>query len=159
MKNPKKRCVVCHRWYEPDFRIGEDQLACDREKCRKERKADYDRQWREKNPGYQSGRAGKLRAWAAAYPGYWRHYRLTHPAYVEREREARGSRRKRQENAAKQVSMREIAVEKLRSIEAQASKSAAKQVLIHRRVNDIVEYLFWKEGAAKQVSTDKAASP
>ena len=158
MKNPKKRCVVCHRWYEPDFRIGEDQLACDREECKKERKAEYNRQWRKKNPGYGPGRA-QVREWAKAYPDYWRHYRKTHPAYVERERQARRSRRRRQKSAAKQVSMRQIAVEKLRSIEAQAPKSAANQVLIHRRVGAIVDYLLWKESAAKQVSTDLIPVP
>ena len=158
MHNPKKRCVVCHRWYEPDFRIGEDQLACYREECRKERKADYDRQWRKKNPGYGPGRA-QVRKWAKAYPDYWRHYRKTHPAYVQRERIGRRSRRQRLKSAAKQVLMRQIAVEKLRSIEAQAPKSAAKQVLIHRLLNGIVDYLLWKESAAKQVSTDSALSP
>ena len=158
MSNPKKRCVVCHRWYEPDFRIGEGQLACDREECRKERKAEYDRQWRKRNPGYGPGRA-QVRQWAKSYPNYWRQYRKTHPAYVERERMGRRSRRQRQKSAAKQVSMRQIAVEKLRSIQDLVPKNAAKQVLIHRRVGAIVDYLFWKEGAAKQVPTDLALFP
>ena len=100
-----------------------------------------------------------MRKWAKAYPDYWRHYRQTHPAYVERERIGRRSRRQRQKSAAKQVLMRQIAVEKLRSIEAQAPKNAAKQVLIHRRMNSIVDYLLWKECAAKQVSTDLVLSP
>ena len=151
-KNPKKRCVVCHVWYQPDFRVGEAQLTCAGEKCRKEQKAEVDRQWREDNPGYAGGRKGKLAAWAEAHPGYWRQYRKSHPEYVERERIGRRSRRQRQENAAKQVSMRQIAVEKLLSIQAQAPKSAAKQVLIHRRMGAIVDYLLWKESAAKQVS-------
>lgn len=60
---------------------------------------------------------------------------------------------------AKQVLMRQIAVEKLRSIEAQAPKTVAKQVLIHRWMDGIVDYLFWKEGVAKQVYTDWAAFP
>lgn len=155
-KNPKKRCVVCHWWYEPDFRIGEDQLACDREECRKKRKASYDRQWREKNPGYEAGRRVKLRAWAEAHPGYWQAYRAGHPEYAERERERMRSRRESLKTVAKQVSSRQIAVEKLRSIEALAPKSVAKQVSIHRWVDRIVDYLFWKEGVAKQVSIDPA---
>lgn len=159
MLNPKKRCVVCHRWYEPDPRIGEDQLACGREECRKERKAEYDREWRKKNPGYEAARKGKRRTWAKDYPHYWRHYRKTHPAYVEEERSGRRSRREKLKSAANQVTRRQIAVEKLRSIESQAPKSAANQVLINRRINGLVEYLFWKEGAANQVSTDLALSP
>ena len=157
--NFKKRCEVCHRWYEPDFRIGEDQLTCDREECRKERKAEYDRAWRKKNPGYEAARKGKRRDWAEAYPNYWRHYRLTHPAYVEGERRGRRARREKLKSAANQVSMRQIAVEKLRSIEAQAPKTAANQVLIHRRMDGIVDYLFWKEGVAKQVLIDPVCSP
>jgi hypothetical protein len=159
MLNPKKRCVVCHRWYEPDPRIGEDQLACGREECRKERKAEYDREWRKSNPGYGSGQKVKQQAWAKANPNYWRHYRKTHPDYVERERERMRSRREGLKSVAKQVLIRQIAVEKLRSIEAQAPKTVAKQVLIHRRMDGIVDYLFWKEGVAKQVSTDLALSP
>ena len=159
MHNPKKRCVVCHDWYRPNPRIGEDQLACDREECRKERKAEYDREWRKKNPGHEAGRRVKLKTWAAAHSGYWRRYRKTHPVYVERERERMRSRRKTLKSDAKQVSMRQIAVEKLLSIQAQAPKTVAKQVLIHRRVDGIVDYLFWKEGVAKQVSIDPAPLP
>jgi len=159
MNNPKKRCVICHRWYKPNPRIGEDQLACDREECRSERKAEYDRAWRKKNPGYEAGRKVKQQAWAKANPTYWQRYRKTHPDYVERERERMMSRRKALKSDAKQVSMRQIAVEKLRSIEAQALKTVAKQVSIRRRMDGIVDYLFWKEGVAKQVSTDLSPSP
>lgn len=159
MKNPKKDCAFCDRGYEPDPRTRKHQLACGREECRKERKAQADRAWRKKDPGYAAARKPKLRIWAAGYPAYWRHYRKTHPEYAERERERMKSCRRRLKSVAKHDARRVIAVEKLRNIQAQAPKTVAKQDAIVRRMDGIVDYLFWKEGVAKHDVTDLALSP
>jgi hypothetical protein len=45
---------------------------------------------------------------------------------------------------------RAIAVGKLRDILALTPDPAAKQDMILRRVDGLVDYLLWKEGAAKQ---------
>ena len=159
MTIPNKRCDFCHRWYEPDPRVGEDQVACQREACRKKRKARADRNWRIKHPGYGVKWKYKLREWAASYPDNWRHYRLTHPEYAERERKRMRSKRERLKIVAKQDARVQMAVEKLESIQAQTPKTVAKQDAIHRRVDGIVDYLFWKEGVAKPNATDLALSP
>lgn len=159
MNNPKKRCIFCHCWYRPDPRIGQEQLACWRAECRKERKAQADRNWRIKHPGYGSKWKYKLRAWAANYPSYWKHYRKTHPEYAERERKRMSSQRERLKTVAKEDAMRQIAVDKLRSIQAPLPKTVAKGDAIRRRVDGIVDYLFWKEGVAKPNATDLVMSP
>ena len=159
MTNPRKRCEFCHGWYAPDPRIGEGQLACGRAECGKKRKARADRNWRIKHPGYGVKWKYKLREWAADYPDYWKRYRKTHPEYVERERNRMRSRRERLKTVAKQDARRQISVEKLESIQAQAPKTVAKDDAIHHRVNGIVDYLFWKEGVAKPNATDLGAFP
>jgi hypothetical protein len=58
--------------------------------------------------------------------------------------------RQRAENVAKQDAVRKISVEKLESIRDSEADSVAKQDAVHRRVNGILDYLFWKENVAKQ---------
>ena len=111
-----KRCDFCHRWYAPDPRIGEDQVACQREECRKKRKARADRNWRIKHPGYGVKWKYKLREWAANYPDYWKHYRKTHPECADRERRRMRSKRERLKSVAKQDARRQIAVERLEGV-------------------------------------------
>ena len=59
------------------------------------------------------------------------------------------ARRARKGCAAKQTAIREIAVEKLRRIRSGEPEGAAKQTAIARRVEAVVEFLIWKESAAK----------
>jgi hypothetical protein len=46
--------------------------------------------------------------------------------------------------------IQEITVERLASIARYEPKSAAKQVVMDRRVDELIEYLQWRDGAAKQ---------
>lgn len=130
----KKRCAFCRGWYAPDARTRGHQLSCRIPECRKNRKAQADRNWRIKHPGYGVKWKYKQREWAKGYPDYWRHYRKAHPQYAERERKRMRSRRAK-------------------------VKIVAKEDAIHRRVDGIVEYLFWREGVAKSNDTDLSASP
>jgi hypothetical protein len=159
MNNPKKRCAYCHRWYRPDPRTRKQQLACGAAACRKKRKAQADRTWRKKNPGYAAARKPKMRVWAAEYPDYWSYYRKTHPEYADREQKRMSSKRLQFKSVAKQDARRQIAVDKLQSIQNRPPKTVAKQDEIHRRVNGIVDYLFWKEGVAKPNDTDYGNLP
>lgn len=51
---------------------------------------------------------------------------------------------------AKQNAIAQISLEKLESIRDPEPVSVAKQNAIHRRVNGILDYLFWRESVAKQ---------
>ena len=47
-----KRCEFCGQYFKVDRRIGARHKACGRQECRKERKRQAQKSWREKNPGY-----------------------------------------------------------------------------------------------------------
>lgn len=93
-----------------------------------------------------------MRVWAKAYPDYWHKYRREHPDYVARDSQRRCSGCKKAKISAKQDAVRQTAVEKLESIRDLEPVSSAKQDAVHRRVNGILDYLFWKESSAKQDS-------
>jgi hypothetical protein len=90
----KKRCRICREWFTPDVRTARFQKTCSAASCRQERKQQADHQWRANNPDYDASRQGKKRAWAHAYPDYWRKYRFTHPTYAERNRVKTRERKK-----------------------------------------------------------------
>jgi hypothetical protein len=152
MKIVKKRCEICRKWFMPDPRTYKIQKCCS--KCRKKRKAQTDKIWRENNPGYDKYRKDKKREWARAYPDYWRKYRAEHPVYVEENNKRRSSRHKKAKNAANQVTISKIFVDELKSIRENRPDSAANQVTIDRRVDDLFELLIWKDSAANQADID-----
>ena len=145
----KKRCEICHQWFSPHPRAPH-QRCCSKPACQKKRKARAKKTWWLKNPDYGKSRNPKIRTWAREHPNYWCKYRKKHPDYVRKERQRRRSAHKRAKNAAKQDAVRKIAVEKLESIRDLEPISAAKQDPVQRRVDGILNYLFWKESAAKQ---------
>jgi hypothetical protein len=102
-----------------------------------------------KNPQRDKNRRHKIRAWAMAFQQYWQHYRLTHSAYRERERQRMAHKRRRLKSVAKREEWRRAAVEKLNAIAAQTPARVAKRDVWDRRVGGLVNFLFWKEGVAK----------
>ncbi|MCK4827381.1 hypothetical protein KA005_67240 [bacterium] len=150
MKIAKRRCESCHKWFSPNPRTYRNQRCCSNAECQKERKARTKKNWWKKNPGYNKDRKATIQNWAAKYPGYWQKYRKAHPEYVRKDNKRRSKSRKKGQNAAKQDLIRKISVEKLKSIKEIKPDSAAKQDPIQRRQNYIIEYLYWKESAAKQ---------
>lgn len=145
----KKRCEICHQWFSPHPRAPH-QRCCSNPACQKKRKVRANKNWNQKNPGYGKGRKLKIRAWAKEYPDYWRKYRKEHPDYAARDNRRRRSARQQAKNAAKQDAVRKISLEKLESIRDLEPVSAAKQDLVQRRVAAILDYLFWRDCAAKQ---------
>jgi len=148
--NPKKRCVICNKWYIPEPRTKAHQQCCGRAECKKAFKVRTNKSWQKRHPDYGKTRKVKIRDWAQQYPNYWQEYRRTHPDYCARDNKRRQSSRQQAKNAAKQDAMREIAVEKLASIPRCEPKTAAKQALMDRRLDTVVECLLWLMCAAKQ---------
>lgn len=152
MATAKKRCKFCHKWFIPDSRT-EHQTCCSTPKCRKKRKAQANKNWRLRNPNYDRKRILKKHAWAQCR-GYWRAYRREHPAYRARDNQRRRNAYRRAKFSANQDKRREIAVDKLRSIRDMAANLSANQDMMPRRVEGILEYLFWKESSANRNDTD-----
>jgi len=154
MKNPKKRCAFCHRWYQPDPRTWKHQLACGNSVCRKLRHVQADRSWRIKHPDRNRNWKLKVRVWARNYPHYWRHYRKTHPDYCLRDNRRRVLAAKRARMFRKTDAIRQISVEKIRSIRDLGVECSAKTDAIDRRVDGIVDYLLWRVEKAVPQNTD-----
>jgi len=150
MKIKKKRCEFCHEWFTPYPRSVKSQRSCTKLACRKQRRNSAVRDWRRRNPDGSKGRAGKIRAWAKNYPNYWRQYRRKHPEYTSKDNKRRGSARQKVKNAAKRNGLSQISLEKLESIREIKPFCAAKRNGLSRRVEGILDYLFWKEFSAKQ---------
>lgn len=93
---PRKRCLFCSRPFEPYAPLAWRQRVCGNRECRRRLKRQLeaemlrrrDAQWREK-------RNERVRAWAQAYPRYWRRYREGHPDYVRRDNSRRVCARRR----------------------------------------------------------------
>ena len=150
MRNPKKRCSICGRWYRPDKRTRQHQTCCSKASCKKKRKARANKSWRTRHHGYDESRRLKKRDWAQKNDDYWRRYRQEHPEYRARDNRRRQASRDRVKRAANQDTIREKAVEKLRSIPLCEPEYAANQDVMDRRVDELVSYLLWKERAARQ---------
>lgn len=141
-------CLICEEIFVADPRTRRLQKVCGKDLCRRERKRLANRAWRSKNPGYGAGRGRKMRAWAKAYPGYWRGYRAEHPAYAGRNRDQTRERMRASRLVfAKQDAMRRDPVGYLGRLRPEAL--FAKQDAMAGFVDGIVSFLMDREVFAK----------
>jgi hypothetical protein len=153
----QKRCRHCRELFEPEPRAAKVQKYCKETECQQARQRKKYEHWI-RQPGNAAAHQDALRAWAKDYPDYWRHYRQTHGTYRERERQRMRATRRRIRRVAKQTDWRQIAVERLDAIEAEAvGDCSAKQTDLLRRVSGIVGYLRWTVKAPiRRKATDMA---
>lgn len=117
MKAKQKRCPYCGRLFHPDRR-ARVQKCCGQPGCQRARKRQNLRHWRSLHPGHADRYQAKERAWAKAYPDYWRDYRKRHPEYVARESQRRATAQKRARRSANETGMKQAVVENLRILDA-----------------------------------------
>lgn len=156
----EKRCPYCGQKYEPYARAVERQNHCGLAECRRKHKRARDRAWRSKDAEWRQARQVKIREWARARQ-YWQRWRAKHPEY--RSREAVRMRQKRAEAVAKQEGLRSDPVGYLKRIRyGSQMPGVAKQDVLARRLDEILEYLIARErlsgaaqaGVAKQDGAD-----
>ena len=143
----KKRCLYCGEAFYPDPRTAEFQKSCPKVQCRKIRKRQADLHWNRRNPDYFKWRRIKVGIWAKQYPNYWRHYRSTHPAYKNRERER--MRERRALRVAKQDTITQNPVGYLSGLRSLRCQTVAKQDAIDSQIDGILDYLILGAGVAK----------
>lgn len=149
----EKRCPYCARRYEPYARAVERQKHCGLSECRRKHKRARDRAWRRKDAEWRKARQMKVRQWAGERQ-YWRRWRSKHPEY--RRREALRMRRKRKQAVAKQEVLLSDPVGYLERIRCGSQMTGvAKQDLLARRLDEILEYLIVRERVAKQDGADR----
>ena len=147
------RCRCCGRFFRPDPRKrggASKQRTCGRKSCRKIQQRRKQQDWIRRHPGYGKTRRLKIRGWAKAYPDYWRRYRRKNRSYAQRDNQRRRKAKQSALRAAKQTVIREILVDKLLAVKAPLPEKAAKQTVIDRRVDALVDVLVWKARSAKQ---------
>jgi hypothetical protein len=57
----KRPCRVCHKWFQPDPRVGDRQRVCTSAACQVARRKKTQAAWRERNPEYFVARRLKQR--------------------------------------------------------------------------------------------------
>lgn len=148
----EKRCPYCTRHYEPYARAVERQKQCGALACRRKHKRVRDHTWRSKDAQWRQARQVKVRQWARERQ-YWQGWRSKHPEY--RSREVLRMRKKRAEAVAKQEVLRSDPVGYLKRIRyGPELPGVAKQDVLARRLNEILEYLIARERVAKQDGAD-----
>jgi len=156
----EKRCPYCGQSYEPYARAVERQKHCGLSECRRKHKRARDRAWRSKDAEWRKARQVKVRDWARERQ-YWQGWRAKHPEY--RRREALRMRRKRAQAVAKQEVLRSDPVGYLKRIRyGRQMPGVAKQEVLARRLDEVLEYLIVRErlsagaqaGVAKQDGAD-----
>jgi hypothetical protein len=75
----RRKCQHCSEFFPPDPRNGYHQRYCSKPACRTASKRASQRKWesRPENRDYSRSaeKRGKVRAWQAAHPGYWKRRR------------------------------------------------------------------------------------
>lgn len=151
MKISKKRCRHCGRWYKPYARRRHIQQFCSRRLCQHERHRLSCVAFHRSDPDYDVPRRAKIRDWAKRYPDYWRRYRAQHPAYRQRERRRMRCRRRGVIRVAKRDVLSQVAVDKLQDIQRQGREFVAKRDVLDRRVDDVLDFLVWKETSQNEI--------
>jgi len=148
----EKRCPYCAQHYEPYARAVERQKHCGASACRRKHKRARDRAWRRKDAEWRQARQMKVREWAGERQ-YWQRWRSKHPEY--RSREALRMRRKREKAVAKQEVLLSDPVGYLKRIRyGRQMPGVARQDVLARRLDEVLEYLIVREGVAKQDGAD-----
>lgn len=137
----QQRCPYCGCFFSPDCHAGV-QKCCGEVDCRRARKRGNLRHWRSLHPESGDRYAAKERAWAKAYPDYWRSYRRNNPEYVARDNQRRVESRKRARRSANETGLRQVVVEKVRIMEsAMRVEVSANETGLLRRMSAVEECL------------------
>lgn len=92
---PRRRpCRFCRLWFRPDHRPGAREYACSAPACPARRKAENQRAWRDRNPGYDRRRVQKDPDHRRVHREWKRGWRAAHPDARVRDNLARRERRR-----------------------------------------------------------------
>ncbi len=156
MKIPKKRCVGCREWFEPDprsLREGQScQRYCSKAACRKARIKEAQTNWLAKNRDYFKGAVHKsdCRDWAKKHPNYQKEYRISNPDYVQANRQSQHLRDKRRLFLVKKDEIALNPLGHLESLRFLAQKNLVKKDEFRLPLEGILDFLVAKESLVKK---------
>lgn len=133
-----KDCVICGDAFVPSPRHWNQQNACKKPSCRKERNRRAQEQWVKANPGCFRGRYAALKkSWD--YRGYLQGYRKENRGYVAADNLARRQRRRRE---ARRADIQETVVRRKETISGIRSRRGADiQETVRLKLDGVLDYL------------------
>ena len=97
---PARLCAACGHLFLARPQVPK-QRFCSAPSCQRTRRRRWQKQHLRTDTDYRDNQARARARWAKDHPGYWRCYRKTHPAYVERNRCLQRTRNDRRRAIAK----------------------------------------------------------
>src|SRR6056297_1706687 len=91
------QCKHCHRWVPANPRL-KNQHYCNRKKCQRARKAEWQRTRLKIDPQYKIHQDEAKAKWRGKNSGYSKQYRNDNPKYCERNRELQKKRDQKRQN-------------------------------------------------------------
>ena len=91
----EKQCPYCQRFLTLNPRVRKRRKTCGHPSCQKALNRENSARWKQEHPDSCRPDYPRVKLWLDRHPSYLRHYRETHPAYVENNRQAQRLRDRR----------------------------------------------------------------
>ena len=79
----RQPCPYCYREFTPHTKVGDRQISCGSEVCKRRHKKELNKKWRRSNPDYSKGHyTTYLKSWLEKHPGYLKEYRCKKKQFV-----------------------------------------------------------------------------
>lgn len=85
MKKPMRRCRNCGCLFKVCQKVVKHEY-CNKKECRQARKRKWQQEKLKNDAAYRQDQKTAQEDWINKNPGYWKNYRLNHPAYTDRNR-------------------------------------------------------------------------
>jgi ATPase subunit of ABC transporter with duplicated ATPase domains len=116
-----KRCKYCKTRFIPNKRLGNRQVTCGLEECKKQHNKHSQKKWRKKNPNYNKDRYSVTKHCSSRTP------------------ESRKQRRKTQENRAKQARYMKMYRQKKKLEAGQSVRCTKFDIAINSSAADVIQ--------------------
>jgi len=90
-----KPCPYCEKFLTINPRVTKRRKTCGSSSCQKALNRDNSARWRQEHPNSCHPDYPRVKLWLQKHAGYLQRYRQTHPAYVEKNRQAQRLRDRR----------------------------------------------------------------
>src|SRR5512139_1843424 len=90
-----KQCPYCEKFLSVNPRVRKQRKTCGSPWCQKALNRENSARWRQEHPNSCHPDYPRVKLWLQKHPGYLRRYRESHPAYVEKNRQAQRFRERR----------------------------------------------------------------
>ena len=90
-----KQCPYCQKFLTINPRVRKQRKTCGSPSCQKALNKESSARWRQEHPNSCHPDYPRVKLWLQKHPGYLQRYRHTHPAYIEKNRQAQRFRDRR----------------------------------------------------------------